>query len=113
MLPPLLEFFEAPTRQLLTEFYDAAADPDPVTHRVVLHDPARAVAAVGRVPGDPPDPGADRTDIPFEVGTDLGGDAVARMIHDMRMAIAINTLGLPAVALPEPQARRCIRPGRV
>jgi amidase len=40
------------------------------------------------------------TDIPFKVGTDLGGDAVARTIHGMRMAIAINALGLPAVAVP-------------
>jgi hypothetical protein len=38
------------------------------------------------------------TDIPFKVGTDLGGDAVACTIHDMGTAIAINTLGLPAVA---------------
>jgi Asp-tRNA(Asn)/Glu-tRNA(Gln) amidotransferase A subunit family amidase len=40
------------------------------------------------------------TGIPFKVGTDLGGDAVARTIHDMRMAIAVNALGLPAVAVP-------------
>jgi amidase len=40
------------------------------------------------------------TDIPFQVGTDLGGDAVAQTIHDMRMATAINALGLPAAAVP-------------
>lgn len=39
------------------------------------------------------------TGIPFKVGTDLGADAVARTIHDMRMAIAVNALGLPAVAV--------------
>jgi amidase len=40
------------------------------------------------------------TDIPFETGTDLADGAVAETIHGMRMAIAVNTLGLPAVAVP-------------
>jgi amidase len=56
---------------------------------------------VGRVPGTCPLILAPiGTDIPFTVGTDLGGGAVAKTIHDMRMAIAINALGLPAVAVP-------------
>ncbi|HEU4348114.1 MAG TPA: amidase, partial [Actinoplanes sp.] len=40
------------------------------------------------------------TDIPFEVGTDLGGAAVASTIHKLRMAIATSALGLPSVAVP-------------
>jgi amidase len=40
------------------------------------------------------------TDIPFEAGTDLDDGGVAETIRSMRMAMAINALGLPAVALP-------------
>jgi amidase len=40
------------------------------------------------------------SDIPFEVGTDLDDGSVAETIRGMRMATAVNALGLPAVALP-------------
>jgi amidase len=40
------------------------------------------------------------TDIPFEAGADLADGAVAETIRGMRMAIAVNALGLPAVAVP-------------
>jgi amidase len=40
------------------------------------------------------------TDIPFEAGTDLDDGRVAETIRGMRMAIAVNALGLPAVAVP-------------
>jgi len=40
------------------------------------------------------------TDIPFEVGTDLEVGRVGQTIEDMRMALAVNALGLPAVAVP-------------
>ena len=40
------------------------------------------------------------TDLPFEVGTDLADGRVAQTIRGMRMALAVNALGLPAVALP-------------
>jgi amidase len=40
------------------------------------------------------------TDIPFLAGSDLDDGAVAATIHGMRMAIAVNALGLPAVAVP-------------
>ena len=40
------------------------------------------------------------TDLPFEVGTDLADRRVAQTIGGMRMALAVNGLGLPAVALP-------------
>jgi amidase len=38
--------------------------------------------------------------LPFRVGTDLTIDEVAGIIRGMRMVLAINVLGLPAVALP-------------
>ena len=36
----------------------------------------------------------------FEVGKDLTTSGVAVILHGMCMAVAINALGLPAVALP-------------
>ncbi len=40
------------------------------------------------------------TDVPFEAGRDLDDGRVAETIQGMRMAMAVNALGLPAVALP-------------
>src|SRR5262249_61772964 len=40
------------------------------------------------------------TNLPFGAGADLADGAVAETIRGMRMAIAVNALGLPAVALP-------------
>jgi len=38
--------------------------------------------------------------LPFAIGTDLTTDEVAGIIRGMRMVLAVNVLGLPAVALP-------------
>jgi amidase len=40
------------------------------------------------------------TDVPFQVGADLSTAGVAEIVRGMRMAVAVNALGLPAVALP-------------
>jgi amidase len=40
------------------------------------------------------------TDIAFEVGKDLTTAGVAEIVRGLRMALAVNALGLPAVALP-------------
>jgi hypothetical protein len=40
------------------------------------------------------------TELPFAAGSDIDDGAVARTIRGMRMATAINALGLPAVAVP-------------
>jgi len=56
------------------------------------------------------------TDLPFEAGKDLAFAEVAAIVRAMRMAIAVNALGLPAVALPVgigdglPQAVQVIGP---
>lgn len=56
------------------------------------------------------------TEIPRQAGTDLDEGQVAEDIRTMRMAMAVNTLGLPAVALPVgigeglPQAVQVIGP---
>jgi amidase len=89
------------TVRFLTDFYEAAGDPDPVATMqgfTTRHSLLRAwgefqqthpliVAPIG-------------TDVPFRVGTDLDDGAVAATIRSMRMAMAVNTLGLPAVAVP-------------
>lgn len=55
-------------------------------------------------------------DVPFAAGTDLDDGRVAETIRGMRMAMAVNALGLPAVALPVgvadglPQAVQVIGP---
>jgi amidase len=40
------------------------------------------------------------TDIPFKVGADRTTPEVTAIVRDMRMAVAVNALGLPAVAIP-------------
>jgi amidase len=56
------------------------------------------------------------TDVPFAAGTDLEDGRVAETIHGMRMTLAVNALGLPAVAVPVgiedglPQAVQVIGP---
>ena len=56
------------------------------------------------------------TDIPRKAGTDLDEGQVAEDLRAMRMAMAVNALGLPAVALPVgtrdglPQAVQVIGP---
>jgi amidase len=56
------------------------------------------------------------TDIQLRAGTDLDDGRVAETIRSMRMAIAVNALGLPALALPVgigaglPQAVQVIGP---
>lgn len=101
VLLPMLDSFEAPTRQFLTEFYDVVGDPDPVlamngfiTRQSLLRRWGEFQETVPLIVAP------ISTDVPFKVGTDLGDGAVAKTIHDLRLAIAINGLGLPAVAVP-------------
>ena len=114
VMPPSLP---AATRRFMSAFFEAAGDPDAVaaeesfiTRQSVLrlwsefqeHHPL-IVAPIA-------------TDIPRKAGTDLDDGAVANDLRAMRMAMAVNTLGLPAVALPVgtrdglPQAVQVIGP---
>jgi amidase len=91
----------ADTREFLSAFYELAGDPDPettlqsfVTRQSVLRTWAEfqethplIIAPIF-------------TDIPFQAGTDLDDGRVAETIRGMRMTLAVNALGLPAVALP-------------
>jgi amidase len=114
VVPPSLP---VATQRFMSAFFEAAGDPDAVaaeqsfmTRQSVLrswsefqeHHPL-IVAPIA-------------TDIPRKAGTDLDKGGVAEDLRAMRMAMAVNTLGLPAVALPVgirdglPQAVQVIGP---
>ena len=44
------------------------------------------------------------TEPPFAVGADLEADGIARILKAMRMVVAVNLLGVPAVAVPVGEA---------
>ncbi len=91
----------ADTRQFMPSFFEVAGDPDAVTAAqsfVTRHSLLRAWGEFQQT--HPLIVAPIFTDIPFEAGTDLGNGRVAETIHGMRMAMAVNALGLPAVALP-------------
>jgi amidase len=114
VMPPSLP---AATRLFMSAFFEAAGDPDAVAaeHAFIVrqallrswsefqeHHPL-IVAPIA-------------TDIPRKAGTDLDEGQVAEDLRIMRMAMAVNALGLPAVALPVgirdglPQAVQLIGP---
>lgn len=91
----------ADTRRFISAFYEVAGNSDPVTtiqSFVTRHSLLRAWGAFQET--HPLIIAPIFTDVPFKVGTDLDDGCVAETIHGMRMAMAVNALGLPAVALP-------------
>jgi amidase len=107
----------ADTRRFLAEFYRVAGDPDPVTTIQSFATRQKLLRAWGQFQQQYPLIVAPIcTDIPFQAGTDLDEGRVAATIRGMRMAIAVNALGLPAVAVPVglggglPQAVQVIGP---
>ncbi len=111
------QMMPADTRRFLSEFYDVAGDPDPVTTMQSFVTRQSLLRAWGEFQEQHPLVVAPIcTDVPFEAGTDLDEGCVAETIRGMRMAMAVNALGLPAVALPVgigdglPQAVQVIGP---
>ncbi len=114
MMSPMLP---ADTQRFLSEFYKAAGDKDPVMIMQSFMTRQSLLRAWGEFQEEHPLIVAPVcTDIPFEVGTDLEDGRVADTIRGMRMAIAVNALGLPAVTVPVgvseglPQAVQVIGP---
>ena len=107
----------ADTRRFLSEFYRVAGDPDPVTTMQSFATRQSLLRAWGQFQQQHPLIVAPIcTEVPFQAGTDLDEGRVAATIRSMRMATAVNALGLPAVALPVgigdglPQAVQVIGP---
>ena len=95
------QMIPADTVRFLSAFYEVAGDPDPVRtvqSFVTRHSLLRAWGEFQET--HPLIVAPIYTDVPFEAGTDLDDGRVAETIHGMRMAMAVNALGLPAVALP-------------
>jgi amidase len=107
----------ADTRQFMSSFFEVAGDPDAVTAAQAFVTRHCLLQAWGEFQQTHPLIVAPIfTDVPFEAGADLGTGRVAETIRGMRMAMAVNALGLPAVALPVgignglPQAVQVIGP---
>ena len=89
------------TQRFFSAFYAVAGDSDPVTTMQSFMTRQSLLRAWGEFQETYPLILAPVfTDLPFEAGTDLDDGRVAATIHGMRMTLAVNTLGLPAVALP-------------
>jgi amidase len=104
-------------RRFMSAFFEAAGDPDPLAAEQAFIMRQALLRSWSEFQEHHPLIGAPiATDIPCKAGTDLGEGQVAEDLRIMRMAMAINTLGLPAVALPVgiqdglPQAVQVIGP---
>jgi amidase len=95
------QMMPADTKRFMSAFFEVAGDPDPVTATQSFMTRQSLLRAWGEFQQTHPLIVAPiYTDIPFEAGTDLDDGRVAETIRGMRMAMAVNALGLPAVALP-------------
>jgi amidase len=91
----------ADTQRFMAAFHEVAGPSDPVASVasfITRHELLRAWSEFQQT--HPLIVAPISTDIPFPAGTDLDDGAVAATIDGMRMAMAVNTLGLPAVAVP-------------
>lgn len=98
LMSPLMP---ADTMRFMAAFFAATGDPDPATAMQSFMVRQSLLRAWGEFQETRPLIVAPIfTDLPFAVGTDLEDGRVAETIRGMRMALAVNALGLPAVALP-------------
>lgn len=94
-------FLPADTQRFLGAFYRVAGDTDAVTAMQGFITRQSLLQAWGEFQRSRPLIVAPVcTDVPFDAGTDLADGWVARTIRAMGMAIAVNALGLPAIAVP-------------
>lgn len=89
------------TQRFFAAFYEVAGPSDPVLTIQSFMTRQRLLRAWGEFQESHPlIAGPVYTGVPFEAGTDLDEGRVAETIRGMRLTIAVNALGLPAVALP-------------
>src|SRR5579884_1950652 len=91
----------ADTRRFISAFYAVAGDPDPVTAMqcfMIRHSLLRAWGEFQQT--HPLIVAPIYTGVPFAASTDLDDGHVAETIRGMRMTLAVNALGLPAVTVP-------------
>ncbi|MGE5829887.1 MAG: amidase [Micromonosporaceae bacterium] len=107
----------ADTQRFMSAFFEAAGDPDVTAGELAFMTRQSVLRAWGEFQQTHPlIVGPICTELAGEAGTDLQPGQVAQTIHSMRMAMAVNALGLPAVALPVgigdglPQAVQIIGP---
>jgi amidase len=89
------------TVRFMASFHEAAGDPDPIRtvgSFVVRQSLLRAWAEFQEI--HPLIVGPIFSELPFAPGADLTTGEVAGIIRGMRLALAVNALGLPAVAVP-------------
>jgi len=89
------------TRQFLLSLFEVAGEADPMTifqSYMVRQSLLRSWSEFQET--RPLILGPICTDIPFEVGKDLTPAEVAGIVRGLRLTMAANALGLPAVALP-------------
>jgi len=105
------------TQRFMSAFFEVAGDPDVMTAEQSFMTRQSVLRAWGEFQETHPLIVAPIcTEPPFEAGTDLDEGRVAETIRSMRMAMAVNALGLPALALPVgigdglPQAVQVIGP---
>ncbi len=100
-LTPLSMSRPAETMQFISSLLEVAGEPTGLTGTLSLITRASLLRARGEFQERHPLIVAPvHTDLPFEPGKDLTVSAVAEQVRGMRMAIAVNALGLPAVAVP-------------
>jgi amidase len=95
------QMMPADTKRFMSMFFKVAGNPDSMTATQSFMIRQSLLRSWGEFQQTHPLIVAPiYTDVPFEAGTDLDDGRVAETIRGMRMAMAINALGLPAVALP-------------
>lgn len=91
----------ADTARFMTSFFEVAGDPDPAATVQSFMVRQSLLRAWGEFQETHPLIVAPIfAGLPFEAGEDLTTPEVEEIVGGMRMALAVNALGLPAVALP-------------